>query len=195
MISLFSKHNPKSHQAGFTLIEILVVAAITITISTFLFLNFSSSRVDVDHVVVNMVADIRASQVEAAGSVKYLNKYRCGYGIHYINATSYNRYAGPDASITTCSTENRNFGGTDVAIRTMPIPDSKVQIKAAFTDIFFEPPNPTTFVNNSSTSLAADQILIGPTSVNCATSPSSCRAICVYTSGRIEQPAGTLVCP
>ena len=195
MIRIPNVHNKDKRQGGFTLIEILVVAAITIAISSFLFLNFSSSRTDVDRVVVSVVADIRASQAEAAGSVKYLSKYRCGYGIHYVNATSYTRYAGPDASTTTCSTQNRNYTGADVVMRTMIVPDAKVQIKAAFTDIFFEPPRPTTFVNNSSTSLAADQILIGPTSADCATTPASCRAVCVYTSGRIEQPAGTLVCP
>ena len=56
---------------GFTLIEVLVVAAITGIISTFMILNFQRSRIDLNESGGVLMADLRAAQSKALASTKY----------------------------------------------------------------------------------------------------------------------------
>lgn len=56
---------------GFTLIEILVVAAITGVISTFMLLAFQRTRVDLNESGSVFIADLRAAQSKALASTKY----------------------------------------------------------------------------------------------------------------------------
>src|SRR3989344_5648256 len=115
---------------GFTLIEILVVASITGIISTLMLLNFQRTRVDLND----------------SGSGL---KIRCGYGVHYVNPTSYSIYAGPDASSADCSSFDRNLDDGDATVATKVFGNQKVEFKAVFNDIFWEPPHPYTYINNA----------------------------------------------
>src|SRR3990167_6048106 len=139
---------------GFTLIEVLVVAAITGIISTFMLLSFQRTRPDLNASGGVILSDMRAAQSKALASTKYDSgsgsKIRCGYGVHYINPTSYSIYTGPDASSNTCSSLNRNLDGADTTVATKVFGNEKVEFKAVFSDIFWEPPNPDTYINNSS---------------------------------------------
>src|SRR3989344_7472339 len=149
---------------GFTLIEVAVVAAITIFISTFMLLTFQRTRLDLNQSSSVFIADLRSVQAKALSSAKYDSgsglKIRCGYGIHYVSVTSYSIYTGPNASTNTCSSLNRNLGGADTTIATKTFGDAKIEFKAVFNDIFWEPPHPYTFINNSSVS-ASINITIG----------------------------------
>ena len=171
---------------GFTLIEILVVAAITGVISTFMLLAFQRSRVDLNESGGVLMADLRAAQSKALASTKYDSgsglKIRCGYGVHYVSPTSYSIYAGPDASSTDCPSLNRNLDGADAIVAIKVFGNEKVEFKAAFSDIFWEPPNPDTYINNSS-AIASITITIGKKGGAC---PQDCKTINVSTSGKIE---------
>lgn len=174
---------------GFTLIEILVVAAIAGIITTFMLINFQRSRLDLSGSASDFIGQVRAAQERANGSVRFDDgggagsAIRCGYGIHYEDNASYSVYAGPNATTTACSNQNRNFDGNDFKI--LPIRkfyDPRVEFKSVFSDIFFEPPNPTTFINNASAS-ASITITIGKIGGTC---PQDCKTINVSTSGTIE---------
>jgi len=178
--------NSSKNSLGFTLIELLVVAAITGVISTFMLLNFQRSRVDLNESSGVFIADLRATQSKALASTKYDSglgsKIRCGYGIHYVNLTSYSIYTGPDASLNNCSSLNRNLDGTDATVVIKNFENSKIEFKATFGDIFWEPPNPDTYINNSPID-ASINITIGKKGGTC---PQDCKTINVSTSGKIE---------
>ncbi len=171
---------------GFTLIEVLVVAAITGIISTLMLLSFQRTRVDLNESGSVFVADLRAAQSKALASTKYDSgsgsKIRCGYGVHYVDSTSYSVYAGPDASSADCSSFNRNLDGGDATVTTKVFGNEKVEFKATFNDIFWEPPYPYTYINNSSAS-ASITVTIGKKGGTC---PQDCKTINVSTSGKIE---------
>lgn len=177
---------------GFTLIEILVVAAITGVISTFMLLNFQRTRIDLSLSASDFIGQVRATQEKANGSVRFDDgkgaglAIRCGYGIHYESKTSYSIYVGPNASVDPCVTGNRarnyNIGQDFKILPIKTLYDPRVEFKAPFKDIFFEPPSPTTFFNNSSAS-ASITITIGKIGGRC---PQDCKTINVSTSGTIE---------
>ncbi len=174
------------NSSGFTLVELLVVAAITGVISTFMLINFQRTRVDLTENASIIIADLRATQNKALASTKYNSgsgqKIRCGYGVHYINPTSYSIYVGPDASSNNCPSLNRNLDGADTTATTKKFENNKVEFKAIFSDIFWEPPHPYTYINNSSSS-ASITITIGKRGGTC---PQDCKTINVSTSGKIE---------
>ena len=172
---------------GFTLVEVTVVAAITGIISTFMIINFQRNRVDLRLSYDEFVSNIRSTQNRAAASTRFDSgnglKIRCGYGIRYINGTSYGIYAGPDSSSTDCSSLNRNYDGADSLVSTKVFTDAKVEFKSSFNDIFFEPPDPKTYLNNNSSAGLSQTITIGKIVGTC---PADCKTINVYTSGKIQ---------
>ena len=171
---------------GFTLVEVLVVAAITGIISTFMIINFQRTRLNLNESSGSVMADLRSTQSKAIASTKYDSgsglKIRCGYGVHYVSLTSYSVYAGPDASSNNCKSLNRNLDGADTTVITKNFGNEKVEFKAVFSDIFWEPPHPYTYLNNSSAS-ASINITIGKKGGIC---PQDCKTINVSTSGKIE---------
>ncbi|MEX2090987.1 MAG: type II secretion system protein [Candidatus Paceibacterota bacterium] len=173
---------------GFTLVEVAVVATITGIIATFMIVNFQRSRVDLTLTTNEFIGVLRVAQTKAQSSARHDTgsglKIRCGYGVRYINATSYTTYVGPDASSVVCSTLNKNFDAADFVITTKVFTDAKIEFKSSFNDIFFEPPDPKTYLNNDSTlTLPPQAITIGKIGGTC---PADCKTINVYTSGRIE---------
>lgn len=171
---------------GFTLIEVLVVVLIIGFISAFMLLSFQRSRIDLNEISSVFIADLRATQTKALSSTRYDSglgsKIRCGYGVHYVSLTSYSLYVGPDASVANCKTETRNLGASDVTITTKNFASPRVEFKETFNDIFWEPPHPYTYLNNSSSS-ASINITIGKVGGTC---PADCKTINVSTSGKIE---------
>ncbi len=170
---------------GFTLIEVLIVASITGLIASFLILSFSRTRGDIDRAASGIVADIRNAQTRAVASTPYGGLVRCGYGIKYVDATHFMLFAGPGDALIDCSTQNRLFGPEDTAIETVPLADPNVVFKDTFSEIFFEPPDPRTYLNgdNAPTAQPANIALV-PASGSCT--GTTCKSICVYRSGRIE---------
>lgn len=171
---------------GFTLIEVLIVAGITGFITTFMIINFQRTRIDLNESSNVFVADLRATQSKALASAKYDSgagrKIRCGYGVHYVSPTSYSIYTSPDASSNNCKSLNRNLDGADATVITKNFGNAKVEFKVTFSDIFWEPPHPYTYINNSSSSASID-ITIGKKGGAC---PQDCKTVNVSTSGKIE---------
>lgn len=169
---------------GFTLIEVLVVAAITVIITGFLIANFSRSRVDLNQVALTTVDAIREAQSQALSGSLLRGTYRCGYGIHF-ESSSYLLYAGPDSATVDCKTTDRNYNpGVDVVVRQAFLPSNVLEFVLPVPDIFFEPPNPTTYIGDSSAAGLSATITIHRAGAQC---PSvDCRVISVSTSGRIQ---------
>ncbi|MBI2064232.1 MAG: prepilin-type N-terminal cleavage/methylation domain-containing protein [Candidatus Yanofskybacteria bacterium] len=185
----FTRQNfAKQNLGGFTLVEVLVVAAITGVITTFMLVNFQRSRIDLTLTTNEFVANLRSAQTRALASARYDTgtgpKVRCGYGIRYISPGSYAMYAGPDASSVSCAALNKNFDGADSTVFTRVFTDVRVEFKSPFNDIFFEPPDQKTYINNNSAlGLPPQAITIGKIGGTC---PNDCKTINVYTSGKIE---------
>ena len=180
---------------GFTLIEVLMVASIIVLVTSFLISNFSETRLNLDQTMNLIVADIRDVQNKALTSSTYSGALRCGYGISYLTLRSFQMYTSPIAS-SVCSGYNRNYeAGVDLTVRTITIGDQEVEFFGRFPDVFFEPPNPTTFIDNVSTLDAPpSSIIISKAGTNCYTDRGNCRIICVYPSGRIDTSTGS-TCP
>lgn len=193
----------RRNQGGFTLIEMLVIVSITALMSGFLIAQFSHSQTGVTQIAAIIESELRDTQTRAIAGVKFQSKHRCGYGVRQIDGHSFSVYTTADASDTLqpdCSVQNRNYEGTDVIVRTVGLPDPKVEIKNLgqpyiFRDIFFEPPLGKTYINNDgSAGAVAGRITIGAQNVTCTSDPGSCKSICIYSSGNMETVVG-ISCP
>ncbi len=173
---------------GFTLVEILVTMAIIVMITGFLIANFSRARVDLGQTALEAIDAIRQAQSLAisgalftAGATPY---YPCGYGIHF-DQTSYLIYAGPNASTTDCTAQNRNYdSGIDAIVRSATLGSNVLEYIPPQGDIFFEPPNPTTYINNSSATGGVATVRVHRIGAACPS--ADCRIITVTASGRIQ---------
>src|SRR3989344_2286149 len=176
---------------GCSVIELVVICAIIATFSVVLILNFKSSpktKIARNQIAAVIVSDIRRMQSSALAGSRYQGGAVCGYGIHYINKTSYLLYAGVlDGGITSCINTNHNYqAGTDYLVETKNITNLNMEIRSAFSDVFFESPDPKTYINNNSL-LSGSPITISvqlKNQQNCA--QQSCTQITVYPSGKID---------
>jgi type II secretory pathway pseudopilin PulG len=162
-----------------------VVAAIIGFLSTTLIINFSRTRIDIDQSANLVMSTIRQAQTKAVASATFNGYNPCGYGVHYVSPTQIAIYAGPNATTTDCSGINKNYQIVeDTIIQTQSFTDSEIQFTGGFDDIFFQPPDPKTFLNdNASLNQAPIGIQVGPTGGAC---PTNCKTIYVYPSGKIE---------
>lgn len=175
---------------GFTLVEVLVVTAIIATLSVALFFNFGTTarnrtaRVQVASVVVS---DIRRAQSMALAGTRFNGNVFCGYGIHYVDHVTYLIYAGANEGLPMCQNANHNYQtGTDSVVQTQKLINQNMEFRSSFSDIFFESPDPKTYINNSAL-LTDPQVTINVQRVgqaNCG--GQSCTKIEVYTSGQIN---------
>jgi prepilin-type N-terminal cleavage/methylation domain-containing protein len=185
--------------SGFTLIEVVVVMGIIGLLTTFLIANFSRTQLNLNQAAASMVADIRDIQTKAVTSTRYNGSSVCGYGISFIDATTFRIYTTtPSAANGNCSlntvVHNRNYEAGDVNVRTVTLVDP-IQFTGAFADFFFEPPDPKTYIGNSSSLAAApSRIRLRKAGGDCIGDPNSCYVICVHTSGRIDTAEG-IICP
>jgi type II secretory pathway pseudopilin PulG len=171
---------------GFTLIEILVVCAITVLITGFLIANFSRTRVDLNQTASLVQDAIRSAQSMALSGALYGHPgtYRCGYGIHFL-PNGYLLYAGPAVGSVDCTTQNPTYlAGTDDIVAQSLFSNAVLEIAPPLPDIFFEPPNPTTYINGSNAVGASIDVSVRRQGAVC---PSvDCRTIHVTTSGQIQ---------
>ena len=178
---------------GFTLIEVLIVAAITGFITTFLLLNFSRLRINLDEELSTFISRVRIAQTKAASSVRFNNSIRCGYGVRYISNQSYAIYTGENASTLNCSARNKDYDPTggpdnDANIEVVNFSNQKVELKTVFRAIYFEPPDPRTYIIDSGGAVHNEpnyslSITMGKVGGTC---PQDCKTVNVFTSGRIE---------
>lgn len=175
---------------GFTLIEILVVMAITVVMSGLLVSHFNRASIDLTQTRTLVQDAVREAQSLALSGAAYGESYRCGYGVHF-EAQTYTVFAGPDAEATDCSLFGKTYEpGTTEDVRVGIIPNPSITIDVSV-DIFFEPPKPTTYLDGSSEEGDVDIRIIqgngvcGTDTSGRAVSSDDCRIINVTTSGLI----------
>lgn len=176
---------------GFTLVEVLLVTAIIATFSVVLILSFRSSprnRVARNQTASVIVSDIRRAQSMASAGSRFQGNIVCGYGINYVSPTSYRLYAGVlDGGATKCQDANRNYqAGIDLIVESKILINTNMEIRSSFNDVFFEPPDPKTYINNSY-SLTGPAVTISiqlKGQQNCG--GQSCTQITIYPSGQID---------
>jgi prepilin-type N-terminal cleavage/methylation domain-containing protein len=172
---------------GFTLVEVMVVTAITVILSGLLVANFSRTAVDLQSSAIGVQDALREAQSLALAGAYTGGSYRCGYGVHF-ESDGYLIYAGAKADELPCSGEDRNYnlgGGPsgDVAVRTVALANPALVIDPPSGDIFFEPPDPTTYVGGSTATTAT--IRIHKRDAPCP--GADCRVLTVSPAGRIQQ--------
>lgn len=162
-----------------------VVAAIIGFLSTALITSFSRTRIDIDQSANLVMSVFRDAQIKAVASAVYGGYNPCGYGVHYINPTQFAIYVGPNAATVDCSATDKNYQpGEDVLLPARTFTENRVQFSSPFNDVYFQPPDPKTYINNNaSLNQAPLSIVISPVGTAC---PTNCRTIYVYPSGKIE---------
>lgn len=167
--------------AGFTLIEITVVAAITVLFASILVQNFSKSRTDLGIEAIFAGDAVREAQSLAlSGTVR--GELRCGYGIVFReDGTGYDIYAGPEVDPRFgCPEEpTRRIAGTEV-IRSASLGNAVLEVRTGgrAQDFFFAPPVPTVYSNGAD--FTSQEVSI------CRKGTDDCQSITVYASGVIS---------
>lgn len=166
---------------GFSLLEVIVVLFVMSVLSGILVANFRASattKTARHQSALVFVSDVRVAQSRASSGTNFNGVSVCGFGIHYVDSTTYLLYAGAES---TCSTANRNFEVTDAVIQTKKLTNTNMEFAGSFSDIFFEPPDPLTYINNSPA--LANSTLV---SIRVANVPGLTTDIKIYGSGAIN---------
>lgn len=172
-------------QDGFSLVEVIVYAALVALFSVVLLFNMQGAQTNssvLERASAGVISGFRRAQLMTISGLTFQSNAVCGYGVHYLSPDSYLIYAGGEA---VCGTANRNYqSGNDFDIQTIKILESNVKFKSSFDDVFFEPPDPKTFINNSfALSASPLPISLGFENQNC---PSGCKTINIFPSGKID---------
>lgn len=171
---------------GFSLVEMLVVLAVVGLLSGLLVLNFrstatgSSGRVQSASV---LLSDIRRMQAQAISGANYDGKIVCGFGLHYVNERTYLLYAQRVNGGSPCSNgRNRNFQSSDIEIGRKKLINVRMQFAGPFSDIFFELPDPKTYIDNTALPIDAKTLI----EIVLPEAPAPSTAILVFNSGKVD---------
>lgn len=177
-------------QRGFTLLEVLITLVIVGFLSSVITLNFRSSATNATarrQAAAVIVSDIRRAQSLAISGVNFQGGIVCGYGIDYLDSKTYRIYAKNKPGAAACSTvSTRNYqSATDTIVETRKIGNASLQFASSFSDIFFEPPDPKTYINNVSLpTVASTAINVVITGQNCVS--GTCLTVTVSSTGKID---------
>lgn len=160
--------------------------AILALLSGALVYNFRSSgtstnaRVQTASVVMS---DIRSAQSMAISGTQYQGSAVCGYGVRYFSPTQYQIFA--QLKVGTCPSARRTYlGGVDPIVATKKLINANMSFTMPpFYDIYFELPDPKTYVRGIG--LAAGPI---STTINIVVTGtvSPATKITVSNSGKID---------
>ncbi len=180
VIRNFSRRRIK--QSGFTIIEMLAVFAI-VAILTGLFLAAYRSgqrQYTLSQAAQQVAADLRKAQNMAMGGIEIRGQYY-GYGIQFhqtARPTSYHFYADKN-------NDNRFTNPVqDNLLDTVNLPEGIIiqsTSEGPIMDIFFRPPDPTTYINRNDTPGKT-----GSLTLELEDDPSSTKRITITTAGRIQ---------
>ena len=188
---LLTTHYSLLTSKGFTVVELLVVAAILATLSVALVLNFrigartATARLQTASAIVS---DIRRAQSMALAGRQYQNNVVCGYGVRYVSNVSYRIYAKPPPAGGCGALTNHNFeaGDFDAVTGTRGMVNSNMEMRGAFSDVFFKPPDPRVYVGNVTLPTSAMTAITIQTLNQTNCSGGSCTKVEVYNSGQID---------
>lgn len=170
--------------SGFTLVELVVSIFIVGVLSVAILLNYrvGQSQAFLTRASAAFETDIRRAQNLSVASSEFEDSIPCGYGLHYVDNRTYSLYAGRLGGAGNCQSSNHNFeSGTDSVYQNMKVIEPRVVFKNSFSDIFFEPPDPTSYINNSRSVGASTAIEF------CLEEDlTNCRSLIVDTAGRIS---------
>lgn len=143
--------NKKINIQGFTLIELLVSVFIIAMMSGLFMVNYhnTNKRSELGMIKQKLASDIRLAQNYSLGSKTYdgLNAPSGGWGVHF-------KINNPSEYIIFADKNNNQSYSTNEAIETKALPagitiDSLSPIQGQALDIVFLPPDPVTYINNS----------------------------------------------
>ncbi|MBI2063346.1 MAG: type II secretion system protein [Candidatus Yanofskybacteria bacterium] len=175
---------------GFTIIELLVISAIIATFSVVLIFNFGvspESETARDQTASVILSDIRRAQSMALSGSRFQGNLTCGYGVHYLDQNSYSIYAKVVPVSGLCSSViTRNYQAGDMVVETKKLINSNMEIRSAFLDVFFEPPDPKVYLNNSYSLSASPTVITVQLKNQQNCDQSTCTDISIYGSGQID---------
>jgi prepilin-type N-terminal cleavage/methylation domain-containing protein len=160
---------------GFTIIEIMVVAAITVLLSSILVSSFSRTKTDLGLAAVFAGDAVREAQ-SLAFSGGGRGELRCGYGVAF-RPDGYDVYAGPKITDGCMSSPRFSDSGVTI-IRSATLGSPALEVRTSV-DLFFEPPMPVTYADGE-TGFGSVGISI------CRRGATDCRSITVTSSGVIS---------
>jgi len=164
---------------GFTLIEVLVTAAVAVMITGFLVTNFSRSRNELAATAPSILGDIRRAQSLAIAGSYHEDSLRCGFGIVF-EQDAYTIYAGPPAT-GSCVFSDQKTSTTGTEVERIALSDT-LEFKT-LGDIYFVPPLPYTYLDGVLNEPTPLDIVLGVRGKTCG--PTTCRTIRVDRAGRI----------
>lgn len=136
---------------GFTMIELLVVISIIGVISSFVVGGYKDSqeKYALSQATQRLVSSIRRAQSMAMGGTGIYRTYY-GYGVRFdpsFSPSSYFIYASKD--------NDQKYSSGDTIIERVQLP-KRIEISVVSTggvplEIFFQPPDPITFINRDAT--------------------------------------------
>lgn len=140
---------------GFTLVELVIVVAIIGVLSATLLFNFRSTQTGASaraQVANVLISDIRDMQSRALSGSNPSGVLVCGYGIHYINATTYVLFARPVSGGTPCAADARpkTYQVGDLVLAEKNLLNPQMVFANAFADVYYEIPSAKGYINNNS---------------------------------------------
>ena len=144
-------------RAGFSMIELLVVMFIISLISAITLANYRGGqrKYILTQSVQKLVSDIRKAQNMALGGFEISNNYN-GYGVHIDEDDSYYIIYGDK--------NNTTYQPSDDIIETISLPENiriqSVSPAAGKMSIFFEPPQPITYLDGNSAAGLSETIVL-----------------------------------
>lgn len=159
MLGNKNKQRYISQQFGFTITELLVVIFIISLLSALTLVGYrgSQKRYALSQDSQRLMASLRKVQNMAMSGIDISGQYY-GYGIYVEDGnSSYIIYADEN--------NNSSYQPSDATIETINLSD-KIEIESVSPlpnkiDIFFSPPNPTTYINGSTAVGGAGTVTLG----------------------------------
>lgn len=172
-----------SFNKGFTLIEVLAVTFIIGILSTAVLFSFGRGQEGaiLTRAAAAFESDIRRAQILSLTSHDFGGFPPCGYGLHWLTQRTYSVYAGRIGGAANCQLSDHNYqAGTDSVFEESKLIETRVVFRTVFPDIFFEPPDPTVYINNDKSVGVSTAVEL------CLESDlTKCRILTIDTAGRI----------
>lgn len=186
--------NPKPSSLGFSLVEMVLVVSILSLFSSYFISNFRSSarNATARHQISSvMISNIRKAQSMALSGTQIGGSTVCGFGIHYLSQTSYLIYAKDPNPQGKCVGNVNYNASSDLTIETQTVanPNFMIQWSPGMgnrDDIFFEPPDPKTYIDNQDISQNNNPAVISVVLNGNSCPGANCTTVTVYKSGKID---------